>query len=148
MSALVSVRFTTARTTSYIAYLRPIITGPHRSHVCSRVCRLPSRVFRSPGTYHDQNHNDEWPQFSRYKPRDDIDALTARIKLVKRNAEARIFNAVSLRRLTVSQSWQKCLDASLRVANNSKKTNRVSICTVKLYSITIERIAQKHFQRE
>lgn len=130
MSALVSVRFTTARTTSYIAYLHPIITGPHRSHVCSRVHRLPSRVFRSRGTYHDQNHDDEWPQFSRYKPRDGIDALAARIKSVKRNIEARLFNAAPQEANKKKSAVTKMGDASLHVANNSKKTNRVFICTV------------------
>lgn len=94
-----SVRFTTARTTSYIAYLRPIITGR-----MSRVSRFPSRVFRSRGTYHGRNHNNEWPQFSRYKPRDGTASLLAfRIKPVKRNTEARVYLTRYLGRLTASR---------------------------------------------
>lgn len=115
-----SVRFTTARTTSYIAYLRPIITGR-----MSRVSRFQSRVFRSRGTYHGRNHNNEWPQFSRYKPRDGTAFFLAfRIKPVKRNAEARIFNSIS-------GGWQpvvtKMRDALLCIANNLRKINHVCL---------------------
>lgn len=75
--------------------LTPDHNATHTSRM-SRVSRFPSRAFRSRGTYHGWNHNNEWPQFSRYKPRDGTASLLAfRIKPVKRNAEARIFNAVS-----------------------------------------------------
>lgn len=152
MSALVSVRFTTIHMTSYIAYLCLIITGPHRSHVCFRVRHLPSYVFRSRSTYHDWNHNDEWPQFSRYKPRDGIDAFTTWIKSVERNAKARIFNAISQETLTVSDKNMRCLVLSqaLRRQIICKIIFKI-ICiysVVKLYSIIIERIIQKHIFRE
>lgn len=129
-----SVRFTTAHTTSYIAYLRPIITGLHRSRVCSRVyVTLLSRVFRSRGRYHDRNHNDEWPQFSRYKPRDDIDALAARIKPVKENAEARIFNAAS--REAESSSVVTKMSRYFASYRELLEEVCVYIRTVKLYSM-------------
>lgn len=72
-----------------------VLTPDHnRPYVACKL--LFVRVFRSRGTYHGRNHNNEWPQFSRYKPRDGTASFLAfRIKPVKRNAEARIFNSIS-----------------------------------------------------